>query len=118
MLPKVNRLKREKDIEKVFKEGKAFKEDFLILKVVENGLRSSRFAFIVPQKVSKKATLRNKIKRRLSESVRIKMKNIKTGRDVILLAISGAEKKDFWEIEETLNKLFVKAKIYHYGTNN
>lgn len=118
MLPKANRLKREKDIERVFKEGESFKEDFLILKTVKSNLKNSRFAFIVSQKVSKKAALRNKIRRRLSELARLKIKNIKKGMDLVLLATPGLEEKDFWEIEETINKIFAKAKIYSHGINH
>jgi ribonuclease P protein component len=118
MLAKVNRLKKKKDIEKVFEKGKGFKEDFLILKIVKNDLENSRFAFVVPKKVSKKATLRNKIKRRLRELVRLKIKKIKKGMDLVLLALPGLEKKDFWEMEKIINKLFAKAKLYINGNNN
>lgn len=111
MLPSIHRLKRKKEIEKVFKNGRGFKEDFLILKVIENKLKNSRFAFIVSSKVSKKATLRNKIRRRLSEAVRLKIKDIKEGVDGVFLAIPGLEKKNFWEIKEDINKIFAKAKI-------
>ena len=111
MLPQRHRLKRKKDIERVFKNGRGFKEDFLILKVVKNNLNYPRFAFIVSQKVSKKATLRNKIRRRLSELVRLKIKKIKKGIDGVLLAAPGLEEKDFWEIEKIINKIFAQAKI-------
>jgi ribonuclease P protein component len=110
MLPKINRLKRKKEIERVFKKGEGFKEDFLILKTAKNNFKNSRFAFVVSQKVSKKATLRNKVRRKLRELVKAKVKKIKKGKDLILVAVPGLEKKDFWEIEETVNKLFKKAK--------
>jgi len=112
MLPKINRLKKKKDIERVFKSGKGFKEDFLILKIVKSGLKNSRFAFIVSRKVSKKATLRNKIRRRLSRLTGLKIKRIKKGMDLILMAVPGLEEKDFWEIEEIINKLLQKAKCF------
>ena len=111
MLPPRHRLKRKKEIERVFKNGRGFKEDFLILKVVKNNLKDSRFTFVVSPKVSKKAALRNKIRRRLSELVRLKIKKIKKGIDGVLLATPGLEEKDFWEIEEAINKIFAKAKI-------
>lgn len=111
MLVEKNRLKKKKDFENVFKKGKSFKEDFLILKVFPNCLNLTRFGFIVSQKISKKATLRNKIKRKFSELVRLKMKNLKKGIDAVLMALPGIETKDFWEIEEIVNKLFKKAKI-------
>ena len=111
MLPKVNRLKRKKDFERVFKKGQGFKEDFLFLKIARNNLKSSRFGFVVSKNFSKKATLRNKIKRRLRELVRINLNKIKKGIDGVLVANPGLETKDFWEIEEVVNKLFKKAKL-------
>ena len=112
MLPKKNRLKKKKDVERVFKKGKRSKEDFLVLKTVKNDLKNSRFAFVISRKVSKKATLRNKIRRRLSELIRFKIKRVKKGMDLILIAVPGLEEKDFWEINETINKLFQKAKCF------
>ncbi len=55
MLPKINRLQKEKEIEEVFKKGKGFKEDFLIFKTAKNSLKTSRFGFIISKKISKKA---------------------------------------------------------------
>ncbi len=110
-MPKINRLKPEKIYEKVFKKGKSFKEGFLILKIVSNNLKINRFAFIVSKKVSKKATLRNKVKRRLRELVRTKMPESKKGIDGILIASPGLETKDFQEIKKSLDKLFRKAKL-------
>lgn len=112
MLPRINKLKNKKDIERVLRRGKGFKEDFLILKIFKNSLEKPRFAFIVSQKISKKATLRNKIKRRLSELARFKIKKMKKGMDLILIAVPGLEEKDFWEIDEAVNKLFQKAKCF------
>jgi ribonuclease P protein component len=112
VLPKQNRLKKKKDFERVLKEGKGFKEDFLFLKILKNNLEFSRFGFIVSQKVSKKATVRNKIKRRLREIVRLRLKRIKRGIDGVLIALWGLENKSFKEMEETINKIFKRAKIY------
>ncbi|MBU0476632.1 ribonuclease P protein component [Patescibacteria group bacterium] len=111
MLPKVNRLKKNKDFERVFKKGKGFKEGLLILKLVPNELEQARFGIVVSQKVSKKAVLRNKIKRRIGELVKSKLVQIKKGIDVILIAAPGLGLIDFQEIEKILNKLFIKAKI-------
>ena len=110
MLSKIDRLKKKKDIERVFKKGKGFKEEFLTLKITKNNLDQTRFGFVVSRKVSKKATLRNKIKRQLSELVRGKNKKLEKGIDGLLVAGPGIGRKSFWEIEEVLNKLFKKAK--------
>jgi ribonuclease P protein component len=111
MLPKINCLKKKKDFEQVFKKGKGFKEDFLILKYISSNLRESRFGIIVSQKVSKKATTRNKIKRRLRALISFKLPKIKKSIDAVLVVLPGFENKDFWEAEEIINKLFEKAKL-------
>ena len=111
MLPKKNRLKNKKDFERIFKQGKSFKEDFLFLKIRKNNLKESRFGFIVSLKVSKKAVLRNKVKRRLREIIKERLPEIKSGIDGVLIAQRNIEEKDFSEIKEVINKLFKKAKI-------
>lgn len=111
MLPLVNRLKKKRDFEKVFKKGKGFKGDFLFLKIVENNLKVSRFGFVVGKKFSKKAVLRNKIKRRLREQVRVKLPEIKTGFDGVLVVFEGLGEKSFGEAEEMMVKLFKEAKL-------
>lgn len=112
MLPKTNRLKKKKDFERVFKEGKGFKEDFLFLKLAKNNLNISRFGFVVGQKVSKKAVLRNKTKRRLRELVKAKLPKIKIGFDGVLVALEGLETQNYKEMEDSVDKLFKKAKLF------
>ena len=111
MFSKTNCLKKKKDFEKVFKKGKGFKEDFLALKITKNELGQSRFGIIVSQKISKKAAVRNKVKRKIREILKRKLPRLKKEVDVVLIAISGLEKKDFWEIEKTIDSLFKKARI-------
>lgn len=104
-------LKKKKDFERVLKLGKGFKEDFIFLKIIKNDLKVNRFGLIVGQKISKKATLRNKIKRRLRVLVKTKLSKLEPGFDLVLLAMPGLEAKDYWEMEEILNKLFKRANI-------
>jgi len=111
MLSKSNRLKQKKDIERVIKRGESFKEKFLVLKTAKNNLSQSRFGFIVSQKVSKKATVRNKIKRELREIVKQKIKSLKFYRDNLIIVLPGTDNKTFREIEETTTILFKKARL-------
>lgn len=115
MLPQINRIKKKKDFERIFKNSKSLKSTTqgapLIFKITKNSLGLNRFGFVVSQKVSKKATVRNKIRRRLSEAVKAEIENIKIGTDVVIIALPGAEKKDFLEIKGTVKDTLVKAKI-------
>jgi ribonuclease P protein component len=106
MLPEINRVKKKRDFEIIFKKGVSFKSPSLILKVLKTNLNYSRFGFIVSQKVSKKAVIRNKVRRRLSKIIRDEFKNIKTGLDIVFISLSGIEKKEFLEIKaELINRL-------------
>jgi ribonuclease P protein component len=113
MLPRVNRLKKKKDFERVFKEGKRYVLPFgkLYLKIIKNNQKNSRFGFVVSKKFSKKATIRNRIKRKLREVIRTKLPEIKKGTDGIVVVGQDLDTEDFRELEEEINKLFKKAGI-------
>lgn len=111
MLARVKWLKKKKDFEQVFRQGKGYKEGFLILKAVKNNLDVARFGFIISKKVSKRAVVRNKIKRRLRKIVREKDRTTTRGMDIVLMALPGIETKDFWEIDKTISQLYKKAKL-------
>ena len=111
MLSKENRLKKKKDFERVFKLGKGCQEGFLFLKATKNNLEASRFGFIVSQKISKKAVVRNKVKRRLRAIIRKNLPRIKKGLDIVLITRPGVENENFKSIEKNIDRIFTKAKI-------
>lgn len=111
MLPRINRLKKKKEIERTFQRGRGFKEDPLFLKVSKNNLTISRFVFIVGRKAAKKAVTRNKIKRRLRELAKKRLPEIRPGFDVAMVVLPGAENKDFSQLQTVVNKLLKKAGL-------
>ena len=111
MLPKNNRLKKKKYFENIFKRGRSVKEDLLSFKWRPNGLKVSRFGFIVSQKVSKKATVRNKIKRRLREILKLNLPRLEKGIDGIFIAFPGSEERNFYDMEASIKNIFIKTKI-------
>lgn len=111
MLKKQFRLKKQRDFENVFQKGAYFSENFLALKVVENNLKTSRFGFMVSKKISKKAVVRNRIKRLLRESVRLMQIEVKSGFDMVFISRSGIVKKSLKEISGTVKKLLKKSGL-------
>jgi len=111
MLSQANRLKKNKDFEQVFKKGRGFKDGPLLLRLVKNNLMVSRFAFSVGLKVSKKAVVRNKIRRRLQEAVRADLTEVKTGFDLVFTALPGIESQNYQEIKERAERLLKKAGL-------
>jgi ribonuclease P protein component len=111
MLPLKNRIKKKKDFEKLFQEGSSYLGRFFILKTLKNEFSFPRFAFIVSIKVDKSAVKRNKIRRRLRESVRPLLPFIKKNTDVVFIAKKEIKEKDFNMIKEEVNKAFKKIKL-------
>ena len=109
MLPKKNRLRKTRDIEKVFKNGKTCKDGFLFLKFFKNSLPASRFAFVVGQKISKKATTRNRIKRSIRKAISNQMLNIKPGFDGVWVVLKNPD--DLKSTETVVKKILQKAGI-------
>ncbi len=112
MLLQKYRLKKSGDIKGILKSVRSFREGFLILKIKNNDLNFSRFAFLISLKISKKATIRNRLKRKLREIIRLNLERIKSGVDVILIVISDFSAKNNKETEELVNKLFIKSKLW------
>jgi len=113
MLPKLNRLTREKDFEKTFKQGKKYSLSSIKIYLIvnKNGLKQSRFGFIVSKKISNKAVLRNKIKRRLRMVIRDSLAEIRNGFDIIIISLPGIEDNSFKEIEKNIKYIFKKAGL-------
>ena len=111
MLKKEFRLRKQKDFENVFNRGVYFSEKFLILKAVENNLPFSRFGFVVSKKISKKAVERNRVKRLMSESIRLSQEEIKPGFDVVFVSRSGIVGESLEEVKEPMENLLKKLGL-------
>lgn len=106
MLTSKNRLRKKNDIDGVFKKGRTAAGSFVFFKLIENFLNINRFAFIVSRKISKKAVLRNKIKRRLREVIKKNIPNLPQGFDFLIIAKPIIVNKNFREIEKDINEIF------------
>lgn len=89
MLKKQFRLKTNKDYQKVFKNSKPIYTENLIFRA-SKGRDITRFGFVVSNKIDKRATRRNSLRRRLRSIVQELMPDIADGYDVAILV-----KKDF-----------------------
>ena len=112
-LAKKFRLKNKNDFDSVFKKGKTIKGPFLLFKIKKNNLGNARIGITIPLKVSKKATVRNSIKRKINSSINTeKIQN--NHLDIIIIAIPSILDKNRIEIKreinQTLNKIFGQVK--------
>lgn len=111
MLPKKYRLRLKKDFDRIFKEGKFAGQAFLTLGFVKNKLDISRLAVVVGKKVSKKAVIRNLIKRKAVEIIRLNLGQIKPGFDLVFISKPEIAGKKYKEIETVALSLLKRAKV-------
>ena len=111
MLPRENRLKKEKEFEAVFKGGRTFKGEYVLLRYLVNGTDKTKVGFVVSKKVSKLATQRNKIKRRMREITRKRKESIKDGLSIIMVALPRSIGAGYAEMEKDIGNLLDKEGL-------
>lgn len=88
-LLKKNKFALGSDREKAFLSGRSFVGKFIVVKILATGLSDSHFAVFVPTRVAVKAAMRNKLRRKVSDSLRGLMSKTRPGYDVIILVKTG-----------------------------
>ena len=111
MLPKEYRLPLRTELHRVQKEGKVYHFPYFGLLLAKNNLNLSRFAFIVSNKIHKRATKRNRITRLLRESVRLLLPKIKPSFEVVFLVKKIILGKDFQEVQSAVKSSFQKTGL-------
>lgn len=113
MLKKQNRLKKKKEFDKVFKAGRPLFWNNLSLRAKNrNDQKDSRFGFIISNKIDKRSTRRNALKRQLREIVRSLISELETGYDVVVIVKQNfSYPYDQTEIESNLVELLRRAKL-------
>src|SRR4030042_6608287 len=93
------------------KHGHKYPDSGFQLVISKNNSRLSRFAFIVPYSVDKHATARNRLKRLVSESVRLLYKNVLKGFDVIIIINKQREYATIESVMPVIENIFKKANL-------
>ncbi len=102
----VTKIRKKKDFDAIFSTGRSLKGEGLVIRYAKNKDGENRIAFMVSHKVSKKAVVRNKLRRRLQEIY--KTVSLPKSTDLVMIALPGVEKKEFSELEELVHRLLNK----------
>ena len=111
MLPKTNRLKSKDDFKKIFKYGKISENELVRIKFLKNFKKYSRFGFIVSNKFTPKAVVRNLFRRRLRVAAYFLLKNIKPGFDVVVWPKTALKKFSYQILLNNFKNLLIKNDI-------
>ena len=106
------RLRANADFQRVRREGSTFAQPLLVMAVSSNDLDHGRFGFVVGRWIGK-AVDRNRIKRRMRESVRVRVQRdeITVGWDVVFIARHPMADATFHQVDEAIGLLLRRAGL-------
>jgi len=101
-------LKSRSEFAAVYRAGKPFRSEFVVLRAIRTNGPVSRFGFTTGRALGG-AVVRNRVKRRLREIVR--SLPVAEGWDIVLNARSGCVGADFHELKNGVTELLGKAGV-------
>ncbi len=105
-------LKKNKDFQNVYKNGRSFANSYLVMYVLDNHLGRNRLGISVSKKVGN-SVVRHRLTRLIRESYRLSEADFRCGTDIVVIARTSAKERNYHEIENALIHLGKLHKIYH-----
>ena len=102
-------LKKNKDFQNVYRNGKSYADKYLVMSVLENGLESNRIGISVSKKVGN-SVVRHRLCRLVRESYRLHEDVFRRGFDIVVVARVSAKERTFREIESAFLHL---GRLHH-----
>lgn len=97
-------LKKNKDFQKVYKNGKSYANKYLVMYVLENELKNNRIGVSVSKKVGN-SVVRHRLARLIRESFRLNGDKFQSGLDIVVIARNTAKGKNYWDISSAVMHL-------------
>ena len=91
-------LKKNKDFQVVYKNGKSYANRYLVLYIRENGMDKNRLGISVSKKVGN-SVVRHHLTRLIRESYRLQEEHFQCGFDLVVIARAGAKEKSYHDID-------------------
>lgn len=107
-------LKKNRQFQFVYRNGKSYANKYLVMYVKENGLGINRIGISVSKKVGN-SVVRHRVTRLIRESYRLHENIFNSGLDIVIVARTSTAFVSFYEIEKSLlhlSKLHEVVKIY------
>ncbi|MEF9917107.1 MAG: ribonuclease P protein component [Lachnospiraceae bacterium] len=104
-------LKKNKDFQVVYRQGKSYANKYLVMYVKKNLTDKNKIGISVSKKVGN-SIVRHRLTRLIRESYRLQEENIQHGVDIIVIARENAKGKGYREIESAFLHLGKLHNIY------
>jgi ribonuclease P protein component len=107
-----HRLRANADFQRLRREGKSLLHPLVVMAILPNDLGCSRFGFAVGRRIGN-AVKRNRIKRRMREAVRLRLREgvIAAGWDVVLIARRPIRDASFHQVDQAIGLLLRRAGL-------
>jgi len=110
VLPRHMRLRRRKDFLACYQQGRAVAQAHLVMHVRPQP-SGRRFGFVVGKKVGK-ATVRNRVKRRLRAACRECLPYLHEGFDAVFVARKTSAEANYRQLLHEMQNLFRSARLW------
>ena len=104
-------LKKNKDFQTVYRQGKSYANKYLVLYIMENQTEKNRIGISVSKKVGN-SVVRHHLTRLIRESYRLQEECFQRGYDLVVMARQSAKDVTYKEMESALIHLGKLHKIY------
>lgn len=94
-------LKKTYQFRYIYSKGKSKADKYLVLHYKQNGLDDNRYGISASHKVGH-AVVRNKIRRRIKEILRLNSESISKGYDIIFVVRVRCAEADYWQIQDSV----------------
>jgi ribonuclease P protein component len=115
-LPRAYRLRHRHDFQRVYQNGRRRTSANMSVLAYANSkqpdiLPTTRFGIVIGKKISKKAVIRNLVKRRIKAALRQLVAQILPGKMVVIGCRSGITQCDYVEILRELKKILIALEV-------
>ncbi len=114
-LPQANRLKHRRDFKEIYQHGSRYARRHLVLitlpAISATTATSTKIGIVVSQKVSKKAVVRNRIKRRIRAALQSLIPDIAKGWRLVVIVRPRALECEYEHFLRELEQLLRQAEV-------
>lgn len=106
MLSKKNRLRNKEHITTLLKKGNVYRGRYFAIRYAPSSESNARFVCLIGRRLDKRAAARNKLRRRLTESVRSELGQLTKNIDAVIIPQVAAQKAEFLDLKQAIAEFF------------